>query len=905
MKKILLLVLVFFVAVFSLTACKKDKNPDQNPSGGGNDGGGTGSGEVYDAIGFTIHFNRKDNNYTGWGLWLWEDGKEGGLYEFEGTDSYGAYVTYEFSEWSVGLEESKLGLIVRKLDSWTKDYDSDRFIEFSKFTVNPSGYYDIYLKSGDKTMYTNAAGEVADIVEHFELSKPVNNFLIWFQLNKAYESYTLYYDNQVLVSSETQNTDVNALIKTNQKLQYNLGTEMPDITKEFKLVVKFKLSGKEQTVFADKSTLYKNAAFKEAYTYTGELGAIYEESKTTFRVWSPVSSDIKVRVYETGTPASANINGKKVTFADGSDQYVEFDMYRIENGAWEYVYEGNHEGKYYTYVVTNSSFKNREVVDPYAKSTGINGYRGMIVDFSKTNPEGWDSVVLHNIPSSSLTVYETHVADMTSHSTWGGSAEKAKLFTGLYEKGTKYTSGTTTVSTGFDHIVELGVNAVQLIPIYDQANDERPDNDPTRTDGSVRLFNWGYNPLNYNSLDGIYSSNPYDGYAKIKEFKELVKAYNEQGINIIMDVVYNHVSGLDGSNFDVLMPKYYFRYRSGVASNGSGCGNETASEMPMFRKFMIDSTEFWAKEYKLGGFRFDLMAVHDVATMNELVANLHNNVNSAITVYGEPWTGGTTALSGIPASQANINRFEGFGQFNDKVRDALIKGGLNSATSKGWVTNNTTVNKTDVTELMNGLKGITLSKETDPNKSISYVTCHDNYTLYDRIKASGTTNEVLIKRMAMLANSCVFTSQGITFMLAGEEMLRTKGGDSNSYESSYAVNAIDYSLKVKHLDMFKNYKALIALKQNANVFGKNASQIATDVTIEQNDNGSLIIMRIKDTLNKVEYIICHSNGVNGTKVVNLEGYSLYLDTLNQKNLELTSETKVSPYQTIIASKSYK
>ena len=176
MKKILLSILVFFIAVFSLTACKKDKDPEKNPSGGGNEGGGSGSGEVYDAVGFTIHYNRKDNNYAGWGLWLWEDGKEGGLYEFEGTDSYGAYVTYEFSEWSSGLEESKLDFIVRKLESWTKDYDADRFIEFSKFTVNPSGYYDIYLKSGDKIMYTNAAGEVADIVEHFELSKPVNNY---------------------------------------------------------------------------------------------------------------------------------------------------------------------------------------------------------------------------------------------------------------------------------------------------------------------------------------------------------------------------------------------------------------------------------------------------------------------------------------------------------------------------------------------------------------------------------------------------------------------------------------------------------------------------------------------------------------------------------------------------------
>ena len=903
MKKILLTILVFFMAILTLTACKNKKPSGGVDEPGGNEGENNGS-EVYDAIGFTIHFNRKDNNYSTWGLWLWEDGKEGGIYEFEGTDAYGAYVTFEFSEWSANLEQSRLGFIVRKLDSWTKDYDSDRFIEFSKFTVNPSGYYDIYLKSGDKTMYTNAAGEVADIVEKFELSKPVNNFLVWFQLNKEYESYTLYYGDKELVSSATQATDVNTLIATNNKLQYNLGTSMPDITKEFKLVVKFKLSGKEQTVFADKSTLYKNKAFADAYTYNGELGAIYEPSKTTFRVWSPISSEIKVRVYETGTPASATINGKKVTFKNGSDQYQEFAMNRIENGAWEYVYEGNHEGKYYTYVVTNSSFKNREIVDPYAKSTGINGYRGMIVDFSKTNPLGWDDVKVHNIPSTSLTVYETHVADVTSHISWGGSLENAKLFKGLYETGTTYTAGNITVSTGFDHIKELGVNAVQLIPIYDQANDERPDNDETRTDGSKRAFNWGYNPLNYNSLDGIYSSNPYDGYAKIIEFKELVKAYNEAGINIIMDVVYNHVSGLDGSNFDVLMPKYYFRYRSGVASNGSGCGNETASEMPMYRKFMIDSTEFWAKEYKLGGFRFDLMGVHDVTTMNELVANLHENVNSSITVYGEPWTGGTIALSGTAASQANMHKFEGYGQFNDKIRDALIKGGLNSATAKGWVTNNSTVNSIDVNELINGFKGITLSKETDPSKSISYVTCHDNYTLYDRIKASGTTNEILVKRMAMLANSCVFTSKGISFMLAGEEMLRTKGGNSNSYEASYAVNAIDYTLKVKHLDMFNNYKALIALKQNANVFGKDAQQIASDVTIEQNDNGSLIIMRVKDTLNKVEYIICHSNGVSGTKVVNLEGYTLYLDTLNQSTLQLTTSTTISPYQTIIATKSY-
>ena len=903
MKKILLSIIFLFMASFVLVSCNKP-NPQPNPDNPNGDNPNVNQPAWEgDPLGFTIHYQRRDSIYDNWGLWLWEEGKEGGLYNFEGTDSYGAYVTYEFSEWSKDLVNSKLGIIIRKLDSWTKDYDLDRFIEFSKFNINSKGYYDIYFKTGDKTMYTNDKGEVADIVNLFEITKPVKNFLISFELNKDYESYTLYYDDVELVSNLTEEQNPNALITTTQKLQYNLGTQMPDITKDFKLVVKFKESGKTQTVYADISKLYKNQAFIDEYTYYGELGAIYESFKTTFRVWSPVSRSIKLRIYETGTPASANIGGNKVTFVNGSDEYQEFEMNRIEKGVWEFVYNGDLEGKYYTYVVSNSQFTNREIVDPYAKSTGINGYRGMIVDFSKTNPEGWDEISLHNIPSSSLTVYETHVADITSHSSWGGNPLYAKLFKGLYQAGTTYTQNGITVTTGFDHIKELGVNAMQLIPIYDQANDERPDNDPTRTDGSVRAFNWGYNPLNYNSLDGIYSTDPYDGYAKIKEFKELVKAYNEAGINIIMDVVYNHVSGLEGCNFDVLMPKYYFRYKSGVASNGSGCGNETASEMPMFRKFMIDSTEFWAREYKLGGFRFDLMGVHDVETMNQLAANLHTNVNPAITVYGEPWTGGTIGYSGVAASQSNMSRFEGYGQFNDKLRDSLIKGGLSAATEKGWVTNTTGTVDSDVNGLINGLKGITLANVTDPTKSVSYVTCHDNYTLYDRIYASGQRSEPTIKKMAMLANSCVFTSQGITFMLAGEEMLRTKGGDSNSYESSYEVNAINYTLKVKHLDMFANYQKLIALKQNANVFGKNAQQIASDVTITKNSNGSLITIKVIDTVNKVEYIICHSNGVNGSKVVNLSGYTLYLDTINQLNLQLTSATTLSPYQTIIAYRS--
>lgn len=891
MKKILSCLLLFLMAIFTLTACK-DKNDTNKPKPDAD------PGISADPVGFTIHYKRNDSNYQPWGLWLWEDGKEGAVYEFEGTDDYGAYVTYDFTEWTDGLQDSKLGFIVRKVDSWSKDYDADRFIIFSNFKTDSKGYYHIYLRQGDETIYTNAAGEVADIIKKYEIVKENKNYILYFELNKEYASYSIKFDGKELVSSETHDTNPYVLIKASKRMRYSLGSEMPDITKDYELTVKFKVSGLTQVKNAEKSSLYKTSEFAKQFTYNGDLGAIYTKEKTTFRVWSPISTEIKLRIYNTGTPATVLLNGNQTTFTNGSNEYKEYMMERIENGAWEYILNGDLEGKYYTYVVTNNAYKEREIVDPYAKSTGINGYRGMVVDFSKTNPEGWNDIKLLEIPAQGLTVYETHVADVTSSPTWGGSKDNAKIFKGLYEEGTTYKSGSTTVKTGFDHIKELGINAMQLVPIYDQANDERPDDDPTRTDGSKRTFNWGYNPLNYNSLDGIYSSNPYDGYTKIKEFKELVKAYNKAGINIIMDVVYNHVSGLEGCNFDVLMPKYYFRYNgTGVASNGSGCGNETASELPMFRKFMIDSTEFWATEYKLGGFRFDLMGVHDVTTMNELSNNLHTKVSEFVTVYGEPWTGGTTALTSTAASQINIDKFNGYGQFNDKMRDSLIKGGLSGVSEKGWVNGNLTT----VDTLINGFKGITLPKVTDPTKSVNYVTCHDNYTLYDRLYAAGEKNPATIKKQAMLANSCVFTSQGITFMLAGEEILRTKGGDSNSYQSSYSVNAIDYANKIKHLDMFSNYQKLIKLKQNTAVFGKTAEKIASDVTITKNSDGSLITMTITDNLNKVEYIICHSNGVSSNqKIVNLSGYILYLDTLNLTNLRLTDSTIVNSYQTIIA-----
>lgn len=883
MKKLLSLFLIF-LSLFTIVSCdKKDENVNNdNPTNEDLE-------KPAESKGFIIHYSRNDDDYDPWCLWLWENGKDGAIHQFNGSDSFGAYYKADWELFSKLLENSKLGFIIRKDTDWTKDYDQDRFFQFKDYEYDNNGYYNIYIYSGDKEIYISPEKVVSDNISLCNLTYDTINKIVVLTIraNKEIKEYKIYHGTEVL------NDPDNIISSSLKEVKYSLGTSIPDLSKKLSVEVEFKESGKTINKDCDITNIYSSSLFNDLYTYDGELGAIYSQSETTFRVWSPVSSQMKLRIYNTGTPESTNINGKLVNFENGSNEYQEYTMTKGEKGTWQHTITGNLEGKYYTFVVTNAKYKDVEVVDPYAKSTGINGLRGMIVDFSKTNPEGWDNVKLNNKKSNELVVYECHIADLTSSSTWNGTKENQKTFVGFYEEGTKYED----LTTGFDHIKELGVNAVQILPLFDAANDERLE---------TREFNWGYNPLNYNSIDGIYSKNPYDGYEKIKEFKNLVKAYSNVGINIIMDVVYNHVNGLDMSNFDVLMPNYYFRYTMGVASNGSGCGNETASNMPMFQKFMIDSTEFWAKEYKLGGFRFDLMGLHDIETMNLLTKNLHENVDSAITVYGEPWAGGTPAYaSNKLAGQSNMDLYEGYGCFNDQMRDALIKGGLSGALEKGWITENTKVtNSLDISKIKSGISGKVLvtNYKHEVDKCVNYVTCHDNYTLYDRIKAAGITDEDTIKKMATLAQSVVLTSQGTKFILSGEEILRTKNGNHNSYNSSYEENELDYSLKAKNKDLFEIYKKLIAMHNDTDLFNK-SSDDCKNIVIDVNQTNNLITYKLNDTNNNKEYIIIHCNGYSKDELkANLEGYTLYLDTLSTPNLSLTAETVISSYQTIIAYK---
>lgn len=849
-----------------------DSNKD---SGGGADSIDFG----FDGDGIAFHYKRKDNDFTDWDMWIWEKGNDGAGFDFNYKDSYGAIAAYPLSTWTDAMANT-LGFLVRKGgSSWTtKDPEADRYVDLNDFEKDDSGVYHIYLVSGDANVYSDSSGTLKPAVKKATF---VNSKKVSIHANLGIDAVALYMGNTKIA----ENLSVGGGTVTELAIPDSVSL---DYAAKYTVKVTFRLDGSILESNVSKNALYTDSAFEDAYDYDGDdLGAVYTSASTTFKVWSPLSTSLKLRIYNSGTPTS-------VDKTNGNDTYSEYELTKGDKGVWSYTATGDLAGKYYTYVVTNSAYTNKEVVDPYAKSAGVNGLRGQIVDFSKTNPTGWDEIAAKAIDRKAMTVYETHVADVSSSTTWGGTAVNAKLFKGMYESGTTYTSGSTTVKTGFDHIKELGVNAVQIIPLFDQANDE-----------TNMTFNWGYNPLNYNVVEGGYSSNPYDGYTRIKEFKELVQAYNGAGINVIMDVVYNHVNSAPGSNFDVLMPEYYFRYTDdGSLSNGSGCGNETASEHYMMRKFIKDSVYFWTKEYKLGGFRFDLMGLHDIETMNEVTAKA-KTANENVVIYGEPWQGGTSTLADSDsAKQSNGNYYEGYGAFNDQMRDALIKGGLSGAAEVGWVTNEKSkISSTDKTKITRGIKGITAASTeiADPDKTVNYVTCHDNYTLYDRIKATGAvTDENTVKKMNVLANSIVFTSQGTTFMQAGEEFLRTKGGNSNSYNASYKVNELDYSLKAKNLDVFNNYAKLISLKQNVDGLHLDKDAIKNlDVTM--NSANSMVSYTIGDSENGKTYKIVHANGLAKDLTVDFDGYELYLDTLGEKTLSKTTE--VGKFETIIASKS--
>ncbi|MBQ1717270.1 MAG: type I pullulanase, partial [Ruminococcus sp.] len=563
----------------------------------------------------------------------------------------------------------------------------------------------------------------------------------------------------------------------------------------------------DDSVGAYSNQNYLETQASAAYN-TNDLGSTYSPGSTTFKTWSPDASAVKVKLYKTGSDGEA-----------GAGVIGEYPMTKNSStGIWSYTLSGDHKNEYYTYIVSVNGATN-ETQDCYAKAVGVNGNRSMIVDLDSTDPEGWDSdkhVVFQN--AGEAVVWEVHVRDFSVAENSGVSSENRGKYLAFTEGGTTLNGQAGEISTGIDYLVEQGINCVQLMPVYDfQSVDESIPSSSTNR-------NWGYDPQNYNVPEGSYSSNPFDGNVRITEFKQMVQALHDRGISVVMDVVYNHTFNL-ASPLEKTAPKYYYRMSGGTYSNGSGCGNETASDKRMYRKYMIDSVKYWAEEYHIDGFRFDLMGLHDVTTMNEIRSTLDGlgSDGSKILMYGEPWTGGTTlnpdpiySWQGTGISRLNAR----VGAFGDQYRDA-IKGDTDGI-GKGFVQGNTSDNTGNIVLGVQG-QPYKATAPKGPAQAISYADAHDNLIMWDKIvKSNGgsdyTGTNANYQRQMKEIYTLLLTSQGIPFMTAGSEFGRTKKGDHNSYKSSDSINQIDWNRVKQMSGLASYYKGLLRIRKNYTPF---------------------------------------------------------------------------------------
>lgn len=566
--------------------------------------------------------------------------------------------------------------------------------------------------------------------------------------------------------------------------------------------------------------LFSARAQKSEYdkypVYRGsDLGVAYSKEKTVFKIWAPTAEEAELILY---TEDKADSKYK-----------LRMGMHKSINGTWIRELSNDEEGRFYSFKVKYNGQWSEEVPDPYAKAVGVNGKRAMVIDLKETNPFGWekDKSSAFKNPTDAV-IYELHIRD-ASIAANSGIKNKGK-FLGLTETGTKNADG---MSTGLDHLKELGVTHVHLLPCFDfnSVDETKPD----------AKYNWGYDPLNYNVPEGSYSTNPSDPVARIKEFKQLIQTFHKNGLRVVMDVVYNHTALTEKSNFNQLVPGYYYRQtKDGEFSNATACGNETASERPMMRKFILESMKYWVQEYHVDGFRIDLMGVHDIETMSLISKELHK-IKPDILLYGEGWTAGASPLpDSLRALKANVSKLDRIAVFSDDIRDG-IKGSVFEHADKGFASGKPGMEESVKFGIVAACKHpqvnykkVNYSKKpyaAEPYQTITYAECHDNHCLHDKlaISAKDATEEERVE-MQKLALSIVLTSQGIAFLHAGTEFLRTKKGVENSFESPDSINAIDWSLKSKNKYVFEYVKALIKMRKEHPAFRmQTGKQIASNI----------------------------------------------------------------------------
>lgn len=565
------------------------------------------------------------------------------------------------------------------------------------------------------------------------------------------------------------------------------------------------------------------AANLDKSAYSGnDLGASYSKKATTFKVWSPNAASVRVNIFEHGSDNEGDA-GSIMSRAMSLDKTT---------GVWSVTINGDLLNKYYTYSVTHGK-TTKETADVYAKACGVNGQRSMVVDLSTTNPDGWENdkhVLVQNQTDAS--VWEISVADFSSSESSGVSEANRGKYLAFTEEGTTVNGVQGASSTCVDYLKKLGVKYVQIMPFYDFGSvDESKD--------IMDQYNWGYDPVNYNCPEGSYSTNPKKGEVRIKECKQMIQALHNAGIGVIMDVVYNHTYTSD-SWLQRTVPNYYYRMNNdGTFSNGSGCSNDTASEHLMFRKYMIDSVTYWASEYHIDGFRFDLMGLHDVTTMNSIRTALDNlyadSSGSQILMYGEAWDMATNCDEGtVLASQKNLKQLsDRIGAFDDTIRDAIK--GSTGGTDGAFVQEGS--RRANLKTGIAGQSDTTTGWANVPSQCVTYASCHDNLCLYDKLVGSvygadGKYRKRYEDLVAMnkLSAAIVITSQGIPFSLGGEEFCRSKDGDENSYASSRKENMLDWENVDLYSDVIEYYRGLYKIRDAFAAFSDSAAATANSLT---------------------------------------------------------------------------
>ncbi len=534
--------------------------------------------------------------------------------------------------------------------------------------------------------------------------------------------------------------------------------------------------------------------------YGSDLELVYTPEQSVFTLWAPSADRVRLNLYASG---------------EGGDPEEHVEMEKAGYGTWRIHIDRDLKGSFYTFQIEKNGKWLNETPGIWAKAVGINGNRAAVIDWNETNPDGWKSDRSPELKMySDIILYELHHRDF-SIAPDSGIENKGK-FLALTETGTKTPEGE---ATGLDHLKELGVTHIHILPSFDFATV-----DETKLDENH--YNWGYDPKNYNVPDGSYSTDPTNPVVRIREFKEMVKSLHQNGFRIVLDVVYNHTASTDHSNFDLTVPGYFYRQNAdGSYSNASGCGNETASEREMVRHYIIESVKFWAREYHIDGFRFDLMGIHDIETMNRLRSELLE-IDPTIFVYGEGWV---AADSPLPFEQRavkeNVGQMEGIGVFNDEFRDGL-KGSTFDEQEPGYASGNINghfepvkygiVGGTDHPQVdYGGLLYCNAPYAGAPSQMINFVSCHDGYTLVDKLKLSVQGDHAADELIPIdkLVHTVLLTAQGIPFIRSGEEIMQDKQGEPNSYKSPDSINRIDWSLKAKNREVFDFIRGLIALRK--------------------------------------------------------------------------------------------